>query len=527
MAPRSMRSKAVPDTESSAINPTLEATEVNPPHCFLLPKNTSRNSRFVSLRNPATQSLERYIYCSSTGLYELRNVPAASNGLQRSILLAGRQPSNLRSRAEAYILRDAHILVATKFDPVFLLSPLFDLSGGKPTKIMARTEEDHWSTLGETSPHMAALLQRPDFCALLQARLSAVCDVVGVMGEEAYRPNLAKFAAELRRKAECMVKTSVWPASLEEEYTRKPLEPPSMPVRQKLVRQGDMNFDENHRADTAETSPDGKTSEQKQEDEDEMIAVSEPVKMLARLKTALNLILHSYVTKHLHGPIWNAMAAHDFGPLETQLSAIAKLRTEAQALRSLSDNISRKRAAADDDEAAEIRAEKKRKKEEEDLRKKNESRAAKQLKKVDTSVLLSSIHPDLSCLDEPFLLLQKLMLLHSAFLEVHEEEQEQKAGQAQCKQEVEWCAVVVRRTCIDNGAAHEWADEAARFADDGEEREEKKLMAPRSHLAYKYLAINIPLADKQAIHSLIYPNLPCFVEAELLGPDSDHAPAIE
>lgn len=75
----------------------------------------------------------------------------------------------------------------------------------------------------------------------------------------------------------------------------------------------------------------------------------------------------------------------DFGPLDQHLAKVKEAKAEVQALRSLSDNISRKRGCLDDDDAAEARAEKKRKKDEEDQRKKAESRGIKQLKKVDTS----------------------------------------------------------------------------------------------------------------------------------------------
>lgn len=75
----------------------------------------------------------------------------------------------------------------------------------------------------------------------------------------------------------------------------------------------------------------------------------------------------------------------DFTPLNQHLAKVREAESELQALRTLSDNISRKRVCLDDDDAAEARALKKRKKDEEDQRKKAESRGIKQLKKVDTS----------------------------------------------------------------------------------------------------------------------------------------------
>ncbi|KKY24503.1 putative ribonuclease h2 subunit b [Diplodia seriata] len=67
-----------------------------------------------------------------------------------------------------------------------------------------------------------------------------------------------------------------------------------------------------------------------------------------------------------------------------ETTELAALRSEAQALRSLSDNITRKHGM-EDDEAAAMRAEKKRKKDEEETKKKNQSRGVKQLAKADTS----------------------------------------------------------------------------------------------------------------------------------------------
>lgn len=49
-----------------------------------------------------------------------------------------------------------------------------------------------------------------------------------------------------------------------------------------------------------------------------------------------------------------------------------------------------------------------------------------------------------------FLPAQELCLLNLALAQIDEEENEQKADQAECKQEIEGCAVVVRRTCVDD-----------------------------------------------------------------------------
>jgi hypothetical protein len=113
---------------------------------------------------------------------------------------------------------------------------------------------------------------------------------------------------------------------------------------------------------------------------------------LLRLRTALTYIFNAYVPRTLHTPLQtllssaqSTLALPSFTTLDTHLTALAKLKAEAVALRSISDNISRKRGYEEDEEKAAEREEKKRKKEEEDRRKKSENRSIKQLKKVDTS----------------------------------------------------------------------------------------------------------------------------------------------
>ncbi|KAI7357608.1 hypothetical protein KC336_g22122, partial [Hortaea werneckii] len=75
----------------------------------------------------------------------------------------------------------------------------------------------------------------------------------------------------------------------------------------------------------------------------------------------------------------------DFGPLDAHLQHINQVKADAQALRSISDNISRKRGTLDDDEAVEKAQAKKQKKEEEEAKKKSMSVGVKRLAKADTS----------------------------------------------------------------------------------------------------------------------------------------------
>ncbi|KZF19754.1 hypothetical protein L228DRAFT_285691 [Xylona heveae TC161] len=145
---------------------------------------------------------------------------------------------------------------------------------------------------------------------------------------------------------------------------------------------------------------------------------------LLRLRISLDFLLASYVPAHIVSRLNSLLSADDpitlsattspyfaptenngvasggspekattttisFAPLTAHLAHLAALRQQAQASRSLGD-FSRKRTfnggGGEDDESAEIRAEKKRKKDEEEKKRRaGESRALRDLKKVDTS----------------------------------------------------------------------------------------------------------------------------------------------
>jgi len=106
---------------------------------------------------------------------------------------------------------------------------------------------------------------------------------------------------------------------------------------------------------------------------------------LLRLRTALNYL----TTTLLPASLIRCLLAHfesglmDFAPLTAHLANVARLKAEAHALRSISDNISRKRGTLDDEEALGRAEVKKRKKEEEEIKKKGMSAGVKRLGKVD------------------------------------------------------------------------------------------------------------------------------------------------
>jgi len=121
---------------------------------------------------------------------------------------------------------------------------------------------------------------------------------------------------------------------------------------------------------------------------------SQQITHLLRLRTILNYLLQSYIPTHLHTPLQDLLASPespiDFTSLTTHLAHLASLRGEAQILRSLSENITRKRPFDDaEGEAGEKAEARKKLKEAEEAAKKNRSRGVKALEKVDRSGMSS------------------------------------------------------------------------------------------------------------------------------------------
>jgi len=340
MPSRLTRSKTDPTKANATAQ--LPSTDEDPYKVFILPDQLSTEARIVSLPNPATSTLNRYFVCPATGFYEFTKV-AAPRKEPRSWLLVGDEDDTNGGKT-GYVSENADAFVATPMDPLFFLVLLF------PTQAdtgMFRMEDDLVETLGESSKELGTLIQRPPLRRLLLRRLEQASEVRQVGDETLYRPDTTRLLEILMGKTEKMVSTSAWPTSMEETHVQRPLEVPLEGVH----------------AD----------------------AVSENITKLMRTRVALEFLISSYLPPLLRKYVQTLVSTTLFAPLDEHLKKVAESKAKAQALTSLSDNISRKRSGMDDDEAADARAEKKRKKDEEELRKKTESRAVKQLKKVDTS----------------------------------------------------------------------------------------------------------------------------------------------
>ncbi|KAL2355527.1 ribonuclease H2, subunit B [Cryomyces antarcticus] len=417
---------AAPKTaaEESDVSPArLEASVTTPPRLFILPKDVSPEARIVTLPHPATAAPNRYYFCPEKGVYEFTKV-AAPKSIPRSWLLAPNRSSNATdeqtqaelSLSNGYITKDADLLITTLIDPLFLVLPALTPATSKEAqKQLFLSLDDHLDSLTEASRGLRHVLRDAKLRERVEQRMGVVCDTVDAGDETMYRLSLEKLLTELLMKAERMVVNGL-PPSMEDRFVRRALDVPVMNVKREESTLSNASVSE----DVAETPIEDEGSQTPSAStidshvstdsgntvstdatsftpephiapkvEIPPINALEGVPHLLRLRTAVGFLTSSYIPATLRPLVHNFIASSaspvDFAPLDKHLSYLASLRSQAAVLRSLSDNISRKRSAVEDDKAAEARAEKKWKKEEEEKRKKSESLGIKKLRKVDTS----------------------------------------------------------------------------------------------------------------------------------------------
>ncbi|KAK8184486.1 ribonuclease H2, subunit B [Phyllosticta citribraziliensis] len=398
--------------------PTLPVGVSNPPKLFILPQNSSPDARIVTFPNPATAQENRYFCCPDQGFFEFTRI-AAPKTSPRSWLLAPQSPErenvepfleaseqntaagdgkqdSADSLSKGYAVKSADLFVATPLDALFLLLPALWSSGKQSEKKFFLSVEDHLDALGSPSLHLRVLLRNGKFRAHLEDRLAAACDTADAGEEKMYRLSSDKLAKELLSKAERIVASGL-PASMEDKFVRQALEVPIMSIkREESTDSQTTTFDTQTTAASEASALTTQTSipaspEEAKPNADTRLPISAPegVPQLLRLRTALDFMSTSYLPATLQSHIKANISSSkliDFEPLDQHLKHLESLRSEALALRSLSDNISRKRGI--DEEEAEARAEKKRKKEEEDSKKKNQSRGVKALAKTNTSGMM-------------------------------------------------------------------------------------------------------------------------------------------
>ena len=420
------------NTTSTPAKAPLERLEVPSP-LLIIPKTLSKDVRILSLSHSGSQGLSKFCFCPENGLYEFAKIETSRDDY-RTLLVAPNpveqnsqhaqlklQESESSCPSTGFIVPSPTVYTTSPFDPLFLLLPALVESQTKSFNAsLFRAASDIFDYItDELSPHFSVLLAHITTYETLIKRLEAVCDSVQAGDESMYRLSHQKLLEELLRKARKMVERGI-PGSLEERFVRRVLEVPMMGAKREPITVSDTKTqgEEAPRIAGAESediqsdAPSAETAESQEStsssttitssasDEttlttpDVSFAASnhqpEPfttppsIPPLLRLRLALHS-LFPFLPLSLP-PIILALLSTTFAPLTAHLSALATLRAELQALRSMNNDISRKRPLdGEDEEKAEERREKKRKKEEEDKRKKEMSRGVKALGKVDVT----------------------------------------------------------------------------------------------------------------------------------------------
>jgi Ydr279p protein family (RNase H2 complex component) wHTH domain/Ydr279p protein triple barrel domain len=411
----------------------LASAEEEPYTIFILPSDTSKDARFVLLKNSRDGERHRYYFCPSKGLFEMTKIcsdrydlrsamfapdeePTTSEAISmqhkmetdtvESGCAAGVEDTPLREASfEGYINESAQLFIATPFDPIFILLPLLG-----PPATTSRTHnggglfqpfDDILDEQLREDSHLRHVLTDRTFRPTLFRALNAICDIVEAGDEQMYRLSMPKLSEYLLNKAQRVVAHGL-PASLEEHFVTRILEVPMLSVK----RQGSSavpTSQENHvspecpdpdvaesQSSMASTTTSVAFSAASSATSDGMLDAVPPPNLLylQRLRTAMSFITASYLDPAMGAKLavmsGEGKESPDFGPLDKHLQELVKLRAQESSSRSLSD-FSKKRNI-EDEEAGEERAEKKRKQEDEEKKKKSqESRGVRDLKKANVS----------------------------------------------------------------------------------------------------------------------------------------------
>ncbi|KAH6616492.1 ribonuclease H2, subunit B [Boeremia exigua] len=393
--------EATPEPTPSTTKPLPAATS-NPPKLFILPKDTSSDARIVTLDDPATSTPSRYYFCPSKGFYEFTRIAAPKKACRSWLITSeddkalGNEKIDDEEAAEkkedtetglgsGFVTKNADLFLATPIDLLFLILPALAPKSAKEAKQHFRELDDYTDMLSASSRHWRTLLaQYPTLKGMLEKKMRALCDTVDAGDETMYRISPTKLHALLVAKAERMVQHGL-PPSMEDKFVKSVLDIPVMSIRRDDSSLSAVPADPEFQPTepTEPTVADADADADADAPAPPSLTTPPEVPHLLRLKTALTYLTTAYLPPLLRPAILTAPTP-DFTPLTTHLAALAKLKAEAAALRSISDNISRKRGIEMDEERLAEREEKKRKKEDEEKRKKSESLAVKKLRSVDT-----------------------------------------------------------------------------------------------------------------------------------------------
>ncbi|KAJ4363234.1 hypothetical protein N0V95_001137 [Ascochyta clinopodiicola] len=400
-----------PEPTPSTIKP-LPAPTPNPSKLFVLPKDTSSDARIVTLDNPATSTPSRYYFCPSKGFYEFTRIAAPKKAC-RSWLITRHEDKtpqvgeketidedNNEGLGSGYVNKNADLFLATPIDLLFLILPALAPKSAKEEKQHFLEFDEYTDALSTSSRHWRNLLaQYPALKDMLEKRMRLVCDTVTAGDETMYRISHEKLYALLVKKAERMVANGL-PPSMEEKFIKSALDVPVMSIRREESTLSAISDTPTATADSqatttttdAESQPPTTTTTTTPDETDlpsqPTLQTPPEIPHLLRLRTALTYLTTAYLPPFFASKIQtlqSTLPTPNFTPLTTHLTTLTQLKRDAAALRSISDNISRKRAVEFDEDVVAEREEKKRRKEEEERRKKGEGRGVKALKKVDVS----------------------------------------------------------------------------------------------------------------------------------------------
>lgn len=388
---------------------------------LVLPEERSSDSRICTLAHPRTGKPSRYLFDPEKGIYEFTRIAVpksgcrswlihsrhaqAKSGVQSSSNDQGREPvlaqeTMTEDEASAQVISKPEMLVATHVDPLFLILPALcnPTSSKGESKRMFLSVDDYTDNLETGSKHFRTLLQTETFKFELLNRVNAVCDTVDAGDEKMYRLNDGKVLKELLSKAES-VKASGLPPSMENHFIQKALKIPVMGLQlddndpsETPTGQGEAQSDppamesQTSTATSASSTSAASIATGITTPDVAEIPAKDELESLLRLRVALQYMMLSYIPQSYAATLNSMLASENspvnFKPLDDHLEYLAKLRADALASRSFGD-FSRKRNTYEDDDIAEARAEKKRKKEDDEKKKKAESKAMRDLKKVD------------------------------------------------------------------------------------------------------------------------------------------------
>ncbi|KAK0824853.1 hypothetical protein LTR73_007406 [Friedmanniomyces endolithicus] len=387
--------------------PTLSSSESDPPKLFVLPDDASPESRFLTLPHPATSRPTRYFLDPARGFYEFTRVSAPRKTCRSVLLVAGveerrqnigreqtceenderrkeegKGEEGQEGEEEGYVLQSPDLFIATPIDCLFTLIPALWPTGNLDhqeewstfhDKLFSNNDEDvrykHLRSIFRSGSEAGKALEQR-----MEARMRSVCDTIEMGDETSYKLSMKKFAGVVYEKAERMVAAGL-PPSMEEHFIRRVLEVPE----RSIMTDDSVPLVLDEFPDPASGGLPTVAATQRTDSKTAQLV------HLLRLRTALNYL----TTTLLPASLIRCLLAHfesglmDFAPLTAHLANVARLKAEAHALRSISDNISRKRGTLDDEEALGRAEVKKRKKEEEEIKKKGMSAGVKRLGKVD------------------------------------------------------------------------------------------------------------------------------------------------